>query len=611
MPVYADDRVTLYHGDCLDVLAALADDSIDSVVTDPPYGLEFMGKDWDAPWRETNAIADARMSGDVIDDPADVGGFQDGAGGNPYSRSRIRYGREGESMRQFQQWCELWAAECLRVLKPGGHLLSFGGTRTWHRLACAVEDAGFEVRDSIAWLYGSGFPKSLDVSKAIDRAAGELKAEGVAFNVAGNAHNDKLGAPPASGYAPPAPVTPGAVKWQGWGTALKPAFEPVVVARKPLAGTVAANVLAHGTGALNIDACRVSTTDKLGGGANKGESNDTRHEGYNRPWRDDPEAQRAKAERSLENTAKAEDLGRWPSNAVLDDDAAAEVDRQSGFTKDGTAVHGNHKPDTGGYGSTIGYIPGAPDAGYGGAGGASRFFPTFRYQSKASTGERPTYFKPSCDCEDSWPTTSRKRATGETPAEESSNTSKSGNATTADQYQAATKFTTSTATNSTTSQGTYSQSHQLNISESTQGVNAATGNGSSRAESAENLSPSAKPTGTSAGKAGRSTAAADRATSQRWSATSRCGNCGAPARSESHATVKPLDLMRWLVRLVTPPGGTVLEPFAGSGTTAEACVHEHRNCIAIEREGDYIPLIVARLTKPMEVGFDFDGAGDG
>jgi DNA modification methylase len=124
-PYYRDDQVTLYHGDCIDVLALLSDASIDAVVTDPPYLLGFMGRDWDS-----------------------------------------------KAAHEHLEWHGAWAAQCLRILKPGGHLLAFGGSRTWHRLACAVEDAGFEIRDSIAWLYGSGFPKSLDVSKAIDKAAG-------------------------------------------------------------------------------------------------------------------------------------------------------------------------------------------------------------------------------------------------------------------------------------------------------------------------------------------------------------------------------------------------------------------------------------------------------
>jgi site-specific DNA-methyltransferase (adenine-specific) len=167
----------IHVGDCRQVLNAFRDASIDAVITDPPYELGFMGKSWDA--------------------------------------SGIAYD------------VNVWR-ECLRVLKPGGHLLAFGGSRTYHRLACAIEDAGFEIRDQILWVYGSGFPKSLDVSKAIDKMH---KVE----------RDD-------------------ARRWQGWGTALKPAHEPIVLARKPLDGTVAETVLTHGTGALNIDGCRVVGT---------------------------------------------------------------------------------------------------------------------------------------------------------------------------------------------------------------------------------------------------------------------------------------------------------------------------------------------------------------
>src|SRR5690606_14764012 len=211
--------VDIRQGDCLEVMADMADNSIDAIVTDPPYGLGFMGKEWDA----------------------------------------LPPGEE-------------WARECLRVLKPGGHLLAFGGSRTWHRLAVAVEDAGFEIRDSIAWLYGSGFPKSLDVSKAIDKAAG-AEREVVGFDPSRYRDNSRHNETKHDTEAHPvdyvkkatitAPATPDAERWQGWGTALKPAFEPVVVARKPLAGTVAADVLAHGTGALDIDGCRVGDQERV------------------------------------------------------------------------------------------------------------------------------------------------------------------------------------------------------------------------------------------------------------------------------------------------------------------------------------------------------------
>jgi len=212
----------LVHGDCIEVMRGMPDNSVDSIVTDPPYGLSFMGKKWD------------------YDVPSEA----------------------------------IWR-ECLRVLKPGGHLLAFAGTRTQHRMAVRIEDAGFEIRDMIAWVYGSGFPKSLDVSKAIDKAAGaerevigdKMRPDGKtvlsarsAIDPAGEGWDRPWRHDPARTEAQgklTAPATDAARQWEGWGTALKPALEPITVARKPMVGTVAANVLEHGTGALNIDGCRI------------------------------------------------------------------------------------------------------------------------------------------------------------------------------------------------------------------------------------------------------------------------------------------------------------------------------------------------------------------
>lgn len=451
-PHYADDQVTLYHGDCLDVLRsddygydwnlgyrearAFADNSVDAVVCDPPYGLEFMGKDWDAPWKTGNGF---RRAGN----PADAG--RD----NVFGRQSKR-GPEYFAGAEFQQWCTAWASECLRILKPGGHMVAFGGSRTWHRLAAGIEDAGFEIRDSIAWLYGSGFPKSLDVSKAIDKAAG-VEREVVGPNrfacINGSANATCYGG--ASRPDETAPATDAAKQWQGWGTALKPSFEPIVVARKPLAGTVAANVLEHGTGAINIDACRIEAHDdqlaaKYASVQNAGSRSNTIY---------------GSDSRSREGSAP-NDAGRWPTNVVLDQAQAQALDQQSRVSQSRMGrPRGAAAGD--GWGMT------RTGAEYDDQGGASRFFPVFRYEAKAPSSERPS------------------------------------------------------------------------------------------------------------------------------------------AGGVAHPTVKPLDLMRWLVRLVTPPNGLVLEPFAGSGTTAEACIHEHMRCIAIEREAEYLPLILARLTKPIEVGFDF------
>ena len=375
----------LHRMDCLDWLELFAEDeSIDAIVTDPPYGLGFMGKEWD-----------------------------DLPPGLP------------------------WARECLRVLKPGGHLLAFGGSRTWHRLAVAIEDAGFDIRDSIAWLYGSGFPKSVDVSKAIDKAAGATRPtyERAAF---GGTFSDDNGTTYGTAIDN-TPITPEAEQWQGWGTALKPAFEPIVVARKPIRGTVAANVLEHGTGALNIDGCRI-----------KAAPGDYAHPG-NSGIEDNTRVYGTFAHK---NQSKPAEAGRWPANVVLDESQAAALDEQSGQLKGGAfpARRGGDSGTRQAYGEFAGQEGLA--ARKTDSGGVSRFF----YVAKAPKKERPT------------------------------------------------------------------------------------------------------------------------------------------VNGIAHPTVKPLALMRWLVRLVTPPGGTVLDPFAGSGTTMEAALLEGFDVIGIEREADYARLIEQRLS---------------
>lgn len=231
----------IYLGDCKTVIcdnSAIKD--VDAVVTDPPYGLKFMDKEWD-------------------------------------------HGVPG-----VEFWKSIAAA-----MKPGAHLLAFGGTRTYHRLACAIEDAGFELRDCIMWVYGSGFPKSHNVSKAIDKAAG-AEREVVGFSKDG-------GQSVGSDDPITVPATESARQWGGWGTALKPAYEPIIVARKPLEGTVAQNVLKHGTGAINVDACRVGTD---GGTARENKPGAMRRQGSSfecRSW-------------GTTNLA----AGRWPANLIHD-----------------------------------------------------------------------------------------------------------------------------------------------------------------------------------------------------------------------------------------------------------------------------------------------------
>jgi site-specific DNA-methyltransferase (adenine-specific) len=395
-----DDQphVEIRLGDCREIIATFPDCSIDSIVTDPPYELGFMGKKWDS--------------------------------------SGIAYD------------VTLWE-QCLRVLKPGGHLLAFGGTRTYHRMTCAIEDAGFEIRDCIVWLYGSGFPKSHDVSKAIDKAAGEQGAvigqrkfgktstgQGAGWNANAVAATGK--------QTVRAPATDAAKQWQGWGTALKPANEPIVLARKPLTGTVAANVTEYGTGAMNIDGTRIDMGEEY----------------------DPDKVQRQQhSAGAIDGAFGAASLvgkeiptynakGRWPANVIIDEIVGQKIDEQSGKRHYGVTVTKNisNSYNATSYEFTTNE---GPNRGFPGFGGASKFF----YCPKASRTER---------------------------------------------------------------------------------------------------------------------------------------NAGVETMN-THPTVKPLALIRYLVRLITPPGGTVLEPFAGSGTTLMAAVMEGCNAIGCEITDEYIEIIERRV----------------
>ena len=412
--------VRVFHGDCRDVLRELPDNSVDSIVTDPPYELGFMGKKWD--------------SSGIAYDPA------------------------------------VWG-ECLRVLKPGGHLLAFGGTRTWHRLAVAVEDAGFEIRDNIAWMYGSGFPKSLDVSKAIDKTLG-AEREVIGQTSKARSSSGKSALPTVGGstvyetWDETAPATPEAQKWQGWGTALKPAFEPIVVARKPLTGTVAGNVLEWGTGGLNIDGSRiVGTVEPVAGtkrsGGIMGESS------------------------PRENPTEPHAAGRWPANVILDEYTAQLLDEQSGVSVSKTGMRGSLSAE----GSHEGWKRESHKGfntlrGHNDSGGASRFF----YVAKASKRDR-------------------NEGLEDLPEQVGQRTHDGG--------------------------------------EDTRG----------------------RPL---------------------------------PANRNIHPTVKPTALMRYLVKLVTPPGGTVLDPFTGSGSTGKAAILEGFEFVGVELTEDYLPIIEGRLKWALE-----------
>ena len=414
--------VDLYNMDCRDAMSLfLPDNSVDAIVCDPPYGLAFMGKKWDY----------------------DVPGV------------------------------DIWA-ECLRVLKPGGHLLAFAGTRTQHRMAVRIEDAGFEIRDMIAWVYASGFPKSLDVSKAIDKAAGaEREVLGTidprsafdgrertsaAINTNWRGAEGREDVRDLSKKEITAPATEAARQWEGWGTALKPAMELITMARKPLIGTVAANVLAHGTGALNIDGCRVgneSTTRTSNAGTN-GEG-----------W--------GMGKRAHVNGS---DAGRWPANLIIDgsSDVVAAFPQAKG--QQGALTGSEPSSKTA---NTFGEFAGrASSEPRGDTGSAARFF----YCAKASKKDRDEGLE---------------------------------------------SF-----------------------------IAAKTNDG--RAVDADNAY-------------------------QR----------GASLRQNTHPTVKPTDLMAYLCRLVTPPGGVVFDPFMGSGSTGKAALREGFGFIGCEMDAAYFAIAQARL----------------
>src|SRR5690606_3009701 len=282
----------IYHGDCLEVLKSLPDNSIDSCVTDPPYGLS----------REPDIVEVLTKWLNGEDYHHRGGGFM------------------GKTWDSFAPGPSVWRA-VYRVLKPGAHLLCFAGTRTQDLMTISLRMAGFEIRDVIEWLYFSGFPKSMDVSKAFDRRAGaEREVIGVRKSEGGRSGVSNIVGGHLMNYGKEieitAPATPLAKKWDGWGTALNPAHEPIILARKPLDGTVADNVERWGTGALNIDGCRIPHDgDKLGGGRNVGSVRAT-DDNWNRPYMDDPKYLKRLAEVSNRRTQKAEDKGRFPANCV-------------------------------------------------------------------------------------------------------------------------------------------------------------------------------------------------------------------------------------------------------------------------------------------------------
>lgn len=454
MPVVHDaHNVVIRHGDSLHELTDLADGSVDTIITDPPYGLR------DLPTSLFTETLTRWTSGDRAYVPKGKGFM-------------------GRDWDEFVPPPALWD-ECFRVLKPGGHMVAFAGSRTYDLMGTSIRMSGFEIRDGLAWLHSQGFAKNHDVSMAIDRTLGMERPvigrkdpHDPRTAMARSMYGTSMQETPGGGIPITAPASAEATRWDGWGTALKPAHEPIVLARKPLEGTVAANVLAHGTGGVNVDACRVEHANEADRAESEGKNKHARYgtePGQNNVYGDYSMVDRKDYDGSR---------GRWPTNVLLTHTpgcdgqeevctpgcVVAELDAQSGVStsrvgKPRTGTSGQDKADSG-WGISAGGTE------YNDTGGASRFFPSFRYEGKARTGwERPV---------------GMDQDTGEVVR---------------------------------------------------------------------------------------------------------------------HDTVKPVELMRWLVRLLTPPGGVVLDPFAGSGTTGEACLLEGVPCVLVEREGKYLQLIEQRVNR--------------
>jgi len=367
----------IHCGDCIEHMKQMPENCVDAIITDPPYGLEFMGKDWDK-FKEGKNIAGGTTGKNT-----------------PFGRSKPLnsvYQYTNEQKYQMQNFFLEFGKEAIRVLKHGGFLLMFGGTRTYHRLVCGIENAGFEIRDTIMWLYGSGFPKSLDIGKDFDRQEcrkqltnklgrkptkeefkkvwknfrkGIIK-KGMATRPNVFEFTDR---PIKSEYEDGLPVSENAKEWEGWGTALKPACEPICVARKPLSEkNVALNVLKWGTGGININECRIEHNEEV--------KETNRKERQSETWK---EGSGFKNENN--NLASANPQGRFPANIILDEESGRILDEQSGVTssKGGQSysktsmIYGEYSNDR-----TI------KGCGFGDKGGASRFF----YCAKASKGER-------------------------------------------------------------------------------------------------------------------------------------------------------------------------------------------------------------------------------
>lgn len=437
----------LYQGTMLDMGEVIQPNSIDSIVTDPPYGLTSIvkrfGSENSAPNQYGKDGSFARLTK----------GFM----GKAWDGSGIEY--------NINTW-----QECYKALKPGGYLLAFGGSRTFYRIACAIEDAGFEIRDTIMWLYGSGFPKSMNIGLAIDNKNGVdspvISSSDFPDIRKGKYENN-------NGARIIVEQKQAQNEWSGWGTALKPSFEPIIVARKPFKGSCVDNVVKYGTGGLNIDGCRVGNEIIKGGTAPKMGAGDLGVCNF--------------ATVGAERIERQDTVGRFPANTILTYDDTDFDEVCGGFpnTKNGVAVRHNSGGNTFGGNNKK---PPMEDLGYNDSGSAARYF----YCAKASKKDRDDgldAFEEKVDCDRN-----------------------------PEAYSASTAF-----------------------------------------------------------------------------------NRSARPKKNTHPTVKPTELMQYLIRLVTPRGGTILDPFNGSGSTGKAAMYENKErdagykYIGIDLEEEYLQISQARI----------------
>jgi len=477
----------LLHGDCLDKLKELEDNSIDAVVTDPPYGLSFMGKKWD------------------YDVPKQ----------------------------------EIWE-ECMRVLKPGGHLLAFAGSRTYHRMAIRVEDAGFEIRDQIMWLYGSGFPKSHNIGKAVEKVNGTAKVIGKkkGAGTTGNSYvsnNEDYIDGDKGVYKKEYDEIEINNEWEGWGTALKPAHEPIVMARKPFKGSVANNVLEHGVGGLNIDGCRVEYEDT----PNPATNPKYRLEGGYKTPEKGQESEGAVSFSSSNNDINPS--GRFPANIIIE--CTCENPSSAPAPKSG------HWPDT-------------KTKGFGEFGGGEN---TYNGVGPKEEGTMVVHTDPTCPCyildQQSGTTKSNKRSP--------KNNKKTEGTLTYTPPQALYTGQNTHADEGGASRFFYCP--KVSKKERNEGVEG-------KAKSTAFLSPDSR---------------MDKDNYERVSPGME--RFKTQPKVNFHPTVKPSALMEYLIRLVTPKGGIVLDPFMGSGSTGKACAREGMKFVGVEMDDEYIEIAKQRV----------------